>query len=265
MLPQSLPRSERLIPLSSGRAFESEDGLDSSTLLERLDALRRTIVIALSSLALTFVVCFTFSDTVVRTLLRPVRDSLPDGAVLAAMRIPEVFLLHMKASLLLALVLVSPLWLYQLTRFLSSIVPKRDSMAFAPVAFVGTTLFAVGAGFGHFVLFPQGVRFLTAFGSDTVHVVLSVEAAFSIYSRFVLGVGAAFQVPTVVYVLSWLGWVTPTSLIRLWKAVILGAFTLAAVVTPTPDVVTQSLLALPLIVLYALSIGVCWAVRLYRR
>ena len=232
------------------------------TLLAWLEELRHRIFVALSSLVVIFVICFSFSAPLVRFALAPVREALPTGAKLVALRIPEIFLLHLNVSLLVTITAAFPVLLYHIWRLVSSAAPRSQSVAFVPIAVIGIFLFAVGAAFGHFVLFPKGVEFLTNFGSDRIHVLLSVGDVFSLYSRFVLGIGLVFQVPTVVYVLSRLGLVTPARLVRAWKAVVLLAFTLAAVITPTPDVVNQCLLAGPLIVLYVVSIALCWLVRL---
>lgn len=194
--------------------------------------------------------------------MAPIRQALPPEAMLVATQVPEIFMLHVRVSLLAAIALACPVWLYQAWSLLASFSRPQRAMTWATVAALGGLLFGLGTAFGHFVLFPQAVTFLTGFGSRTVHVLLSVGNVFSLYSRLVLAIGIAFQVPTVVYVLSQLGLVTPGLLFRWWKAVVVTAFTLAAVVTPTPDIVTQSLLAIPLVLLYLVSIGLCWLVRL---
>ncbi|HSF19733.1 MAG TPA: twin-arginine translocase subunit TatC [Vicinamibacteria bacterium] len=232
-----------------------------STLLTGLDELRRRLVLGLASLAVVFVVCFSFSEELYRFLMAPVRQALPSGALIVATKVPEVFLLHVRISFLASVLFTAPLWLYHGWRLLVLFHPRGKVTGFASIAALGAGLFFLGAAFGHYVLFPYGVRFLTNFGSDSVHVMLSVGMVFSLYSRFVIGIGAAFQIPTGVFVLSKLGLVTPRLLARQWKLVVLGAFVLAAVITPTPDLITQSLLAFPLIALYVASIGVCWLVR----
>jgi sec-independent protein translocase protein TatC len=163
-------------------------------------------------------------------------------------------------SVLAGIVLAMPLWLHQLWQVVVKIRPLR-STSVLPVLMLGCSLFALGAGFGHFVLFPHAARFLTHFGSSSVHPRLTVGAAFAFYEAFVLGLGAAFQIPTVVYVLSLLDHVSPRLLLRSWKYVVVAIFALAAVLTPTPDVVTQSLLAFPMLGLYLVSIALCWLVR----
>jgi sec-independent protein translocase protein TatC len=235
------------------------DGLlGSGTLLERLDELRRRIVFAVLTLLVAFVVCFSYSKNLYRFVTAPMRAALPAGALLVATRVPEVFVMHLQMAFYAALVLAAPVLLYQLWRFTRTIVPLRR--AFLPILFLASALFAAGAAFGHFLLFPYAVRFLTTVGSEKTRILLSVGDLFSFYSQFLLGLGLAFQIPTVVLILSILHLVTPRFLLGQLKLVILVIFTIAAVLTPTPDLVTQCLLAIPMLGLYLVSIGICWFV-----
>jgi len=157
-----------------------------------------------------------------------------------------------------AVFVAAPVWLYQLWRFTQTIRPLRR--AFLPILLLGCALFFGGAAFGHYVLFPYAVRFLTTVGSESIHVMLTVGKLFSFYTQFVIGLGLAFQIPTVVLVLSKLDLVSPQFLWRHLRIVVLAIFTLAAILTPTPDLVTQCLLALPMLGLYMASIGISWVV-----
>jgi sec-independent protein translocase protein TatC len=252
--------------LTAGRVSPSSDDLDEGlfhgvNILASLDHLRKQLVFSLLSFAAAFVLCFSVSDHLYSFLMGPIRDALPAGAVLIATRVPEVFMLHLKMALFASFFLAGPVWLFQLWRFVGTIRPMRHTVI--PVVFMGIGLFLAGAAFGHYVLFPYAVRFLTTVGSGSTqptHLMLSVEAVFSFYAQFILGLGASFQIPTVVLVLSMLNLVTPRFLIKQLRFVILIVFTIAAILTPTPDMITQTLLALPMIGLYVISIGLCWLV-----
>ncbi len=250
----------RLAPASNSPSPSHPDDLpfDHRTVLARLDELRKRIVVSLASLLLGFLLCFSFSTRVFHFVMAPIRAALPEGANVVATAVPEIFMVHLRMALLGAVVVAAPVWLYQLWRFTKTIHPLRRS--FLPIVFLGCALFLAGAAFGHYVLFPYAVRFLTTVGSKSIHVMLTVGKLFSFYTQFVVGLGLAFQIPTVVLILSKLSLVSPQFLWRHIKLVILAIFTIAAILTPTPDMITQCLLALPMLGLYVLSIGISWVV-----
>lgn len=243
--------------LTTARSGEGDEVFQPAVLLARLDDLRRRLVHCLLALFLGFVLCFSVSDPMYRFLIAPLRQALPEGAALVATTIPEIFIVHLQIGLFGAVFLAAPVWLYHLWGFVDGIYPLRKR-TLLPALLMGVALFLGGAAFGHFVLFPIAAHFFTTFGSSSVHVLLSVGTVFSFYMQFVLGMGAAFQIPTIVLVLSQLRLVTPRFLVRHLKYVILIVFTIAAILTPTPDMVTQSLLALPMLGLYVFSIVLCW-------
>jgi sec-independent protein translocase protein TatC len=123
---------------------------------------------------------------------------------------------------------------------------------------MSTIFFVGGALFSHYVVFPAMWRFFASFSTDTVVFAPRIEPVFSLYVRMALGMGAVFEMPTLIMFLARVGLVTPRFLIRHTKYAILIIFVVAAIVTPSPDVVSQFLLALPMIVLYAFSILVAW-------
>jgi sec-independent protein translocase protein TatC len=231
---------------------------DGMTVLARLDNLRRRLIVSIASVLVGFLVCFTFSTRLFAFLMVPIRSALPEGANVVATAVPEIFMVHLRISLLGALVFAAPVWLYQLWRFSETIHPLRRT--FIPILLLAGLLFVAGAAFGHYVLFPYAVRFLTTVGSKSIHVMLTVGRLFSFYTQFVIGLGLAFQIPTVVLILSKLNLVGPAFLWRQIRFVILAIFTLAAILTPTPDLITQCLLAFPMLALYFVSIGISWLV-----
>jgi sec-independent protein translocase protein TatC len=232
--------------------------IDTSRILARLDELRRRIIISVASLLIAFVTCFSFSQRLYDFLMAPVRAALPEGAILIATRVPEIFMLHLQMAFFAAIFLAAPVWLYHLFRFAGAFLPLKKTVL--PVVLLGAALFLTGAAFGHFVLFPYAVNFLTTVGSSSTRVMLAVGPVFSFYTGFILGLGVVFQIPTLVLILSMLNLVTPRFLIRHLRIVILVVFAVAAVLTPTPDMVTQCLLAVPMLGLYIASIGLCWLV-----
>ena len=130
---------------------------------------------------------------------------------------------------------------------------------------MGSTFFTLGALFGHRFLFPLTFRFLGEFGGADMKFLPKIDEYYSFYSWFLLGLGLVFQIPVVIFILARIGLVTPGFLLRAWKWVILGAFVVSAFITPTPDMVTQTALALPMIGLYFFGVAVAWAFGRKRR
>ncbi|TDI45213.1 MAG: twin-arginine translocase subunit TatC [Acidobacteria bacterium] len=226
--------------------------------LDHLDELRRRIIFAIVSLAVAFVLCFTFSTEIFEFLMGPMTMALPEGGELIATKVPEIFLLYLKMSFFVAIFLASPAWLTQVWLFISPGLYSSEKKYAVPFIFFGTFFFLLGASFSHYIVFPTAVNFLTTFGSqEMIAIKPTVSEVFGFYSRVILGTGFVFQIPTVVFLLARIGLVTPGFLWRNFKYAILIIFVTAAIVTP-PDVVTQMLLAFPMIVLYVLSIGIAW-------
>ena len=121
-----------------------------------------------------------------------------------------------------------------------------------------TCFFVAGAAFSHYVLFPLAWQFFAGFSSDYVEFLPRIGPVFSLYAKLMLAMGAVFQLPTLVLFLARIGVVTAGMLLRQFKYAVLGIFILAAVVTPGPDVVSQLLVAGPMLVLYGLSVVIAW-------
>ena len=228
------------------------------TFLEHLDELRRRIIISLLGIVIAFALCFTFAQQIFDFLMRPLRTALPEGGELIATAVPEIFLLYLKMSFFAGIFLASPVILSQVWLFVTPGLYRNEKRYAVPFVFLGTGFFLGGASFGHFVVFPYAAHFLTAFGGENISVLLTVSQVFSFYSKFILGMGLVFEIPTFVFVLARIGLVTPRFLWAKFKYAVLLIFVIAAIITPTPDVVTQSLLAVPMIGLYILSIGIAW-------
>lgn len=234
----------------------SKSSPDKMTFLDHLDELRHRIIVSVLTLVVTFALCFTFSQQIFDFLMKPLRDALPEGGELIATAVPEIFMLYLKMSFFAAIFLSSPMILTQVWLFVApGLYPKERHFA-VPFIFLGTFFFLGGAAFGHYIVFPYAANFLTTFGGESIEILLTVSAVFSFYSKFILGMGLVFEIPTLTFLLSRLGLITPGFLWAKFKYAVLIIFVIAAIITPTPDVVTQSLLAFPMIGLYFLSIGI---------
>lgn len=232
---------------------------EKMSFLEHLDELRRRIVFIVVSLSVAFVVCFFFSTQIFEFLMGPMQLALPEGGELIATRVQEIFVLHLKMSFFVAIFVAAPAWIAQVWLFISPGLYQTERRFAVPFILFGTLFFIAGAAFSHYLLFPTAVNYLTTFGSTEIQIRPTVSEVFSFYARVVLGTGLVFQIPTVVFVLARIGLVTPGFLWRNFKYAILVIFIVAAIITP-PDVVTQTLLAFPMVALYLLSVFIAWAV-----
>lgn len=233
---------------------------DKMTFLEHLDELRQRLMVSLLALAVGFAVCFSFSQRIFDFLMGPLRLSLPPGGRLIATTVPEIFMLHLKMSFFVGIFVASPVLMGQLWLFISPGLYEHEKKFAVPFVVFGTFFFLLGAGFAHYVVFPYAAHFLTGYGGGGVEVLPTISQAFSFYSWFILGMGLVFEIPTIVFVLARIGLVSAGFMVRQFKFAVLLIFIIAAIITPTPDVVTQCMLAFPMIGLYIFSIGVAWFV-----
>jgi sec-independent protein translocase protein TatC len=148
--------------------------------------------------------------------------------------------------------------LYEVWAFIAPGLYKHEKSRAIPFVGMGTAFFVTGALFGHYFLFPITFKFLGSFGGPDMRFMPKIDEYWSFYSWFLLGLGLVFQIPVVIFVLARIGLVTPKMLLKAWKWAILGSFIVSAFVTPTPDVVTQTALAAPMIGLYLLGVLVAW-------
>ena len=207
-----------------------------------------------------FVGCFFFYQQIYDVLMQPLRGVIePYGGELIATAPQEIFVLAIKMSFLVAIVVSTPAWLGQVWGFIAPGLYRHERHLAVPFILVGSVFFVSGAVFCHYVLFPVGVSFLGTFGGggEDIEIRYRVSEVFSFYARLVLVTAAMFQIPTLALLLSRLGMITPRFLIRYFKYAILLSFVFAALLTP-PDPATQIILAGPMIILYTLSIGIAW-------
>jgi sec-independent protein translocase protein TatC len=225
--------------------------------LEHLEELRVRLVHAMVALVAGFGVCWYFHEKLFYFLTQPLRRAYPSVEFIFTSP-TEALMLHMKMSFFVGIFVAAPYLLYQVWAFVSpGLYPHEKSYA-VPFIVAGTLFFLGGAAFGHYFLFPLTFRFMVSFGGPGMKFMPKVGEYYTFYSWFLLGLGLVFQLPVVVFIVSRIGLVTPRFLMRNFKYAILIAFFVSAIITPTPDVVTQSLLALPMLGLYLLGVGVAW-------
>lgn len=230
---------------------------DTMSFLEHLDELRSRLVHCLAALVVGFCVCWYWHEQIFHFLTQPLRRAYPEIKFIYTSP-SEALMLYMKMAFFVGIFVAAPYLLYQAWAFIAPGLYPHEKAYAVPFILAGSIFFIGGAVFGHFYLFPVTFRFLGQFGGTDMQFLPKIDEYYAFYSWFLLGLGLVFQLPVVIFVLARIGLVTPGFLMRKFKYAILVSFIVAAIITPTPDVVTQSLLALPMLGLYLLGVAVAW-------
>ena len=227
--------------------------------LDHLDELRSRLVVSAAAIGVGFVVALTFIRYIFDFVMRPLQQALPPGGRLIYTEPAEAFMLYLKIAALLGAIFATPIVLWQLWLFVAPGLYANERGHALPFVLFSTVFFVMGAAFSHYVLFPLAWRFFAGFSSDYVEFLPRIAPVFSLYAKLMLGMGLVFQMPTLVLFLARIGVVTAGMLLRQFKYAVLAIFVIAAVVTPSPDILSQLLVAGPMLLLYGLSILIAWA------
>ncbi len=226
---------------------------DEMTFLEHLEDLRKRIFYSLIAVITVVIPAWIFSKDIYNILARPVTQFLPENTKLAYTSLTAPFMLYIKVSFLAAIFLTSPFIFLQLWYFIAPGLFQKERKYVYPFVLFTTTFFILGASFGYFIAFPFACNFFLKMGSE-FQPVITVDLYFSLAFRLLLGIALVFEMPTLIFFLSRMGIITPRWMIKNFKYAVLVIFITAAVITPSPDMVNQSILAVPMLGLYSLSI-----------
>lgn len=237
-----------------------EDAGAKMSFLDHLDELRKRLIACVWGLVGGCAIAFLFVGRIQEFIWRPLYEDLQNTSGVKFMYTSgfEPFMLTMKIGALAGLMLAVPFILYQLWLFIAPGLYSHEKKMAAPFVIFCTTFFALGAGFSHFVAFPWTWKFFLSWQTEYMEFRPSIGEAFSLYVKMLLGFGLIFQMPTIVYFLARLGLVSAGFLLRHTKYAVLIIFIIAAVISPGTDVVSQCLMAGPMLALYGLSILVAW-------
>ena len=236
---------------------DEERELTKMSFLEHLEELRKRLIVSFVALGVAFLVCWNFADRIFGWLDRPLAKFLPPGEKLVFTRLTEPFMLYMKVAFFAGIFVASPVILWQLWLFISPGLYKRERRYAAPFIIIASLFFIIGGYFGWRVLLPGTCAFFLETGKQFKQMIKADEF-FSFASTIILATGLVFETPILIFFLARLGIVTPAFLMQKSKWAIVLAFIIAAIVTPTPDMVTQTALALPMIGLYFLGVAVAY-------
>lgn len=223
-----------------------------------LEELRSRLIRIFAVIGILFIVCYFFKEKLFNVLTIPLAVSMPDNSTMIFTSLPEAFFTYLKVSFFAAIFLSSPYILYQIWKFISPGLYESEKKYVFPFVFFSTIFFVGGSLFAYFVVFPFGFKFFLAFGTEFIRPMLSIREYLSFSFKLLLAFGIIFELPILMFFLSRVGLVNSRTLITKRKYAILLVFVVAALFTP-PDVVTQVLMALPLMLLYEASV---WVVKM---
>jgi len=244
------------------RPETTDDG--TMTLLEHLDELRSRLFKSALVFVVLFGACWAVSGRLLRFLLEPIQEHLAQGGELVFISPAEPFMIYMKASGLVALFLATPFLLYQLWAFVAPGLYRNERRLVIPFLVFGTLFFVGGGAFAYRVAVPLAAAWLINLGEGFT-AQITIRYAFQFMSRLVLGMGAVFELPVLIFFLSWIGVVTPGFLMRHFRTAVLIIAVVAAVITPTGDMLTMSVFGGPMVLLYLLGVAVSWLVSRRKR
>jgi sec-independent protein translocase protein TatC len=264
MAPVPLPDPQDARPLDDELEDEfdgdEDDGAGGKmSFLEHLDDLRQRLIWSIVSALGGFVVGLVFIGPIFGFIMHPLAATLPEGRQLIYTEPTEAFLLQLKVAALAGLVIAAPAIMWQVWLFIAPGLYRREKHFAVPFVLSSSLLFVGGAAFSHYVVFPLAFRFFGGFTTDYMEFLPRIQPVFSLYVRMLIAFGLMFQMPVLVFTLARLGLVTAGFLWRNTKYAIFLIFVVAAIITP-PDVVSQVLMAAPMMLLYVLSIGIAWLV-----
>jgi sec-independent protein translocase protein TatC len=206
------------------------------------------------------VVTFAFIQRIFDFLLAPTRRVLPPGVKLIYTQPGEAFSLYVTVALIAGIVVAAPIISYQVWMFIAPGLYAHEKKLAYPFVALTTIGFALGAAFNHYVAFGFMMAFFGSFNTTDLAFMPRIEDVFGLYTKMLLGMGLVFQMPTIVFFLAKMRVITARFLASNIKYAVLIIFVAAAVITPSGDMMTQTIFAAPMLGLYLLSILIAWFV-----
>jgi sec-independent protein translocase protein TatC len=236
---------------------EPDAELPKMSFLDHLEELRKRLIVSFLAVGVGFLLCWAFADRIFAKLQEPLTKFLPPGDKLAYTRLTAPFFLYMKVAFFAGIFVAAPVVLLQLWLFIAPGLYKKERRLALPFILFGTVFFLIGGYFGYRILLPATCSFFVEQGKQFKQVV-TIDDYFGFANTIILATGAVFETPILIFFLARIGLVTPAFLMQKFKYAVVLSFIIAAVVTPTPDMVTQSALAVPMILLYLIGVAVAY-------
>ena len=215
--------------------------------------LRKRLMVSGACLIVMFFACFFFYEPILGWMMVPVEAVLPPNSQMVAVEIQETFFTALKVAFFSGFIVSLPVIFWQMWLFLAPGLYEHEKKLVVPFVFFATLMFLVGASFAYYIVVPFGFEFLVNFGSAVVTVLPSIGKYVGFFTKLLFGFGIAFELPVITFFLAKIGLVDDQMLKNFFKYAVVIIFIVASLLTP-PDVLTQFLMAGPLILLYIVSI-----------
>jgi sec-independent protein translocase protein TatC len=251
------------MPETLSEAPETEkDALPAMGFLEHLEELRRRIIYSLIAMVVGFFACWRWAEKIYDFVQAPIMFALRKNGLeqkLVYLNPTDGFNLYIKTAFVAGLFLTSPFVLYQVWAFIAPGLYRREKKYVVPFMVFTVLLFVSGGAFGYKIVFPAALEFLISY-SKQFQPMITISEYTDLFLAIIVGLGVIFEMPILVFFLSLMGIVTAGWMWRNLRYSILVIFIIAAILTPTTDILNMCLFAAPMVGLYVLSIGVAWLV-----
>jgi len=224
--------------------------------LDHLEELRWRLLKSIISVLVMMIICFFFSDYILQALLYPGKNIDPP-VPLQVLKVQTVFIIKLEIALFAGIILSLPVIFYQLWEFLAPGLLQKERKILPAVVFASVTCFIVGGAFAYFIIIPYALQFFLSLAPVEIENNIALDFYIGFLLRLIIVFGVVFELPMLSLILTKFGILTPQFMRKYRKYAIVGAFILGAILTP-PDPTTQILLAVPIILLYELSIFISY-------
>ena len=252
----SVPEKEPLVSDSGTETMETDTGTieevpddGSMSLVKHLEELRMRLIRSLLAIAVGSCVAYYFVDDIMHYLAKPVGK-------LYFMQPSEAFFTYLKVAVVAGFLIALPVVFYHVWRFFLPALTRRERAVLGLVVPTSVLLFFAGLAFSFFLVLPAGIRFFMGFGGSDLEALFSIDKYFDFVITFILPFGFVFELPLIITILGKMGILTSEFLKKYQRIVIFLSFIVGAIITPTPDIFTQSMIALPMVALYEVGYGI---------
>jgi sec-independent protein translocase protein TatC len=239
---------------------DEKESMPTMGFLDHLEELRKRIIYSVVAVAVGFFVCWGYADRIYDVMQRPIMTALRNHHLtetLVYLNPTEPFNLYLKVAALAGLFLTCPFVLYQVWLFIAPGLYRNEKRYVAPFLFSTVGLFVAGGYFGYKFVYPAALDFLIGYGSK-FQPMITIGEYTQLFLTIILGMGVIFEIPILVFFLSLMGIVSAGFMWKNFRYAILVIFIIAAIITPTTDILNMCIFAAPMVALYALSIGIAW-------
>jgi sec-independent protein translocase protein TatC len=245
-----------------------EEKMEGMSFLAHLEELRARLIKSVLAVAVGFFACWYYADRIYAFMMVPIMDALKrnglDGSRLVYTNPTEPFNIYLKVGLIAGLFVTSPFILYQVWAFIAPGLYRNEKRYVTPFMISTVLLFLAGGFFGYKLVYPAALDFLVGYGKQ-FQPMITIGEYTNLFLTIIVGLGVIFELPILVFFLALMGVVNARWMWKNFRYSILVIFIIAAIVTPTTDIMNMCLFAAPMVILYAASIFIAWLVHPTRR